>query len=111
MTVGEEINFWGSLVCLLGCLAFVVIYTAMAFLTGRKRWWHDQVGRMLVTKAIALAGLMLLVVVYYAFHLDAEWIRGIRGVFSAVIGVMMALQTVLVYRYQRLSKEDRNARR
>lgn len=109
--MGEEINFWGSLLCFMGCMAFVVVYTAMAFLTGRVRWWHDHVGKMLVTKALAMAGLMALVLVYYAFHLDAEWIRGIRGVFASVIGVMMIYQTHLVYRLQRLSKEERDARR
>jgi hypothetical protein len=100
MTVGEEINFWGSLLCLLGCMAFVGYYTFLAFRTGRMRWWHDRVGKMMVTKALAIAGLMLLTVAFYLFNIDAEWIRGIRGVFSAVVGAMMCYQTYLVHQLQ-----------
>lgn len=106
MTVGEEINFWGSLLCLLGCVAFVSHYTFLAYRTGRVRWWHDPVGKMMVTKAVSIAGLMLLVIVFYLFNVDAEWIRGIRGVFAAMIGVMMGYQTYLVHRLQ---TEDEDA--
>lgn len=101
MTVGEEINFFGSLACLAACLAFVGMYTVMGYVTHRRRWWHDEVGRMMVTKALAIAGLMGIVVVFYTLDLDAEWIRGVRGVFSGVVAVMMAYQTYLVYRLQR----------
>lgn len=104
--MGELINFYGSLVCMTGSLLFVGVYTVMPFVTGRRRWWQDPVGRMLVTKASALAGLMVVPVVYYLTRADAEWIRSIRGVFSAVIGVMMVYQTSLVFRLQRQRKED-----
>ena len=53
MTMGETVNFWGSLVALVGCVVFIGVYSVMPFLTGRSRWWHSLIGRMLVAKAAA----------------------------------------------------------
>lgn len=103
--MGETINFYGSLLALAGCLAFVGVYTVMPYLTGRKRWWYSRIGRMFVTKALALAGLMAIVILFYVTNIDAEWIRGVRGVFSGVIGVMMFYQTRLVIKIQN-ERED-----
>lgn len=106
--MGERVNFYGSLVCLTGCLLFVAVYTVMPFLTHRQRWWNSRIGRLLVTKALAIAGLMLIVIVLYLFRPSMEWIRTVRGVFSAVVGVMMMYQAALVVRIQR-QKEDGSA--
>lgn len=103
--MGETVNFYGSLVCLTGCLLFLAVYTVMPFVTGRERWWASHIGRMLVTKAVALAGLMLIVVLLYLFDLDLEWVRAVRGVFAALVGVMMMYQTWLVFRLQSDKKE------
>jgi hypothetical protein len=100
VTVGERINFYGSLACLTACLLFVLVYTVVPLLTGRMRWWSSHIGRMLVTKALALAGLMVITVVMYVFDVEVEWIRSVRGVFAAVVAVMMVYQSWLVYRIQ-----------
>lgn len=104
--MGEQINFYSSLFCLLACLLFIGVYTAMPILTGRERWWSSHIGRLLVTKATALAGLMLIVVVTYAFDINLEWVRSVRGIFAAVIGVMMVYQSRLVVRIQKQKEED-----
>jgi hypothetical protein len=103
--MGEELNFYGSLFCLTGCVLFIAAYTVMPLVTGRERWWASHIGRMLVTKATALAGLMLIVVLLYLFDLDLEWVRAVRGVFAALIGAMMMYQTGLVVRLQRDADE------
>lgn len=105
MSVGELLNFYGSVFCLVSCLLFVIVYTAMPVLTGRTRWWSSRVGRLLVTKAASIAGLMAIVVVTYLSDADLEWVRSVRGVFAAVIGVMMVYQCTLVVRLHR-EKED-----
>lgn len=99
--MGERLNFYGSLLALTGCLLFIGVYTAMPYVTGRERWWHSHIGRLLVTKAAALAGLMAIVVSFYVWGIDVEWIRSARGVLAAAIGVMMMYQSWLVYRIQR----------
>jgi len=101
MTMGETVNFYGSLVCLAGCVGFIGVYSVMPLLTDRVPWWKYRIGRMLVTKATALAGLMLITIVNYAFHADLEWIRVTRGVFATAVGVMMFYQTRLVYMLQK----------
>jgi len=103
--MGEDLNFYGSLFCLAGCLLFIVAYTVTPFVTGRQRWWASHIGRMLVTTATAIAGLMLIVVLLYLFDLDLEWVRAVRGVFAALVGVMMMYQTGLVVRLQRDADE------
>lgn len=103
--MGETVNFYGSLVCLTGCVLFIAVYTVMPFVTGRERWWSNYIGRMLVTKAVALGGLMLIVVLLYLFDLDLEWVRAVRGVFAALVGVMMMYQTWLVFRFHRGKEE------
>jgi hypothetical protein len=100
--MGETINFYGSLFCFTGCAAFIGVYTAMAFITGRVPWWKSHIGRMMVTKAAAIAGLMLIVIVLYLSDIDLEWVRSFRGIFAAVVGVMMFYQAVIVYRLQRV---------
>ena len=102
--MGERINFYGSLLCLAGCLVFIIIYTVMPFRTRRQRWWSTPFGRMIVTKAVAIAGLMLIVVLLYLFDLELEWVRAVRGVFAAVVGAMMFYQAAQVVRIQR--RED-----
>ncbi len=104
--MGETINFYGSLVCLAGCVTFIAVYSVMPFITNRIPWWKYQIGRMLVTKAAAIAGLMLIIVITYAFHVDLEWIRLVRGVFAAVVGVMMFYQAGIVYRLQKGHEGD-----
>lgn len=101
MSMGETVNFYGSLVALAGCVTFIGVYSVMPFLTNRVPWWRYQIGRMMVTKAASIAGLMLIIVVTYAFHVDREWVRLVRGVFAVVIGVMMFYQTWIVYRLQK----------
>jgi hypothetical protein len=101
MSMGETINFYGSLLCLTGCLTFIAVYTIMPFITNRIPWWKYQIGRMMITKAAAIAGLMLIIVITYAFGVNVEWIRLIRGVFAAVVGVMMFYQARIVYRLQK----------
>lgn len=98
--MGETVNFWGSLVALVGCVVFIGVYSVMPFLTGRSRWWHSLIGRMLVAKAAAIAGLMLIVIAMYVCDIQVEWVRATRGVFSALVGVMMAYQGYLVYKIQ-----------
>lgn len=100
------INFYGSLMCLTGCLLFLGVYSAMPFITGRTPWWRNKIGRMMVTKAAAIAGLMLITIVMYLADLDPDWVRSVRGVFAAVVGVMMVYQTRLVYNLQRGREED-----
>lgn len=104
--MGERLNFYGSLLALTGCVLFILVYSTMPFLTGRRRWWQDRVGRLLVTKAASLAGLMLIVVVYYATDVDAEWIRSVRGLLAGVVGIMMLYQSWLVFRLQREKEGD-----
>ena len=99
--MGEVINYYGSLLCLTACLGFIAVYTVMPFVTGRERWWSHHLGRMMITKASALAGLMLIVVVYYLTDIDPEWIRVARGILAGVVGLMMFYQSWLVYRLQR----------
>jgi hypothetical protein len=99
--MGETVNFYGSLFCFLGCVTFIAVYSVMPFITNRTPWWKYQIGRMMVTKATAIAGLMLIIIVTYAFGVNVEWIRLIRGVFAAVVGVMMFLQSRIVYRLQK----------
>src|ERR1044072_447818 len=106
MTMGETINFYGSVVCLAGCLLFLGVFSVMPFVTGRVPWWSSQIGRMMVTKAIALAGLMLITVVTYLADPDLEWVRSVRGVFALVIGTMMMYQTRLVIKIQRGREES-----
>ena len=105
MTMGETVNFYGSLVCLAGCVMFIAVYTVMPFITGRERWWASHIGRLLVTKATALAGLMLIVILVYLLDLNLEWVRAVRGVFAGLVGAMMMYQTWLVFRFQK-DKED-----
>ena len=102
----ESVNFYGSLVCFTGCMTFIVVYTIMPFLTHRRRWWQDPVGRLLVTKAAALAGLMLIVILLYLFDLELSWVRQIRGVFASLIGIMMFYQAALVYKIQRQEEDN-----
>jgi uncharacterized membrane protein len=64
------------------------------------------VGRLMVTKAAAIAGLMFIPVAAYSWDLDMEWIRSVRGVFAAVVGIMMFYQSGLVYRLQRTREPD-----
>lgn len=105
--MGERINFYGSVFCLAACLLFVGVYTVMPFVTGRERWWSSVLGRMLVTKALALAGLMSIVVALYLFHLDLEWVRSARGIFASIVAVMMVYQSWMVYRIQ-TEREDQS---
>lgn len=104
--MGETVNFYGSVVCLTGCVLFVAVYTIMGWVTGRIPWWRSRIGRMMVTKAIALSGLMAIVIAFYLFSIDAEWIRTIRGIFASLVGVMMFYQSWLVYRLQRFPEDD-----
>lgn len=104
--MGETINFYGSLAALVGCLLFIAVYTVMPFLTRRQGWWRSRIGRLLVTKAAALSGLMLIVIVYYVTDVNQEWIRAVRGVFAAVIGAMMMYQGWLVFRTMRSDGGD-----
>jgi hypothetical protein len=104
--MGETINFYGSLVCMTGCLLFLGVYSVMPFATGRAPWWRSRIGRMMVTKALAITGLMLITIVMYLADPDVEWVRSIRGVFAAVVGVMMMYQSRLVYHLQREREDD-----
>jgi len=106
MRWGDVLNLYGSLLAFTGCVAFVVVYTVMAFVTGRERWWSSHVGRMMVTKALAIAGLMAIALAFYWLDLDTYLIRQVRGVFAGVVGVMMIYQTVLVYRLQKREDDD-----
>lgn len=99
MTMGETINFYGSIAALLGCVVFIGLYSGMA------PWWKGHVGRMLVTTAAAIAGLMLITIVFYVFDLEQEWIRVARGCLAFVIGTMMFYQAYLVYALQK-ERED-----
>lgn len=107
MTVGETVNFYGSLAALAGCLLFIGAYTVMPYITGRARWWSSHIGRLLVTKAVAISGLMVIVIVFYLTDIDAEWIRAVRGVFCGVIGVMMVYQATLVVRIMSEREDER----
>jgi hypothetical protein len=97
--MGETLNFYGSILALIGCVSFIGLYSGMA------PWWKGHVGRMLVTKAAAIGGLMAITVAFYAFDLDQEWIRVARGCLSFVIAAMMFYQTYLVYALQK-ERED-----
>lgn len=85
---------------------FIAVYTAMPFLTNRTGWWRYHIGRMMVTKAFAIAGLMVISMVFYLTDIKLEWIQVARGVFAAVVGMMMVYQTVLVYRLQKGHEGD-----
>lgn len=100
MAVADAVNFWGSVVCAAGAMLFVGVYSVMPFVTGRVPWWRVKIGRMMVTTAVSLLLLMLISIIFYLANLDIAWVRGVRGVLAAVVGVMMSYQAWLVYKLQ-----------
>jgi hypothetical protein len=90
MTGGEAVNLWGSVLALVGCLAFVAVYSVFA------RWWRDAVGRLLVTKALAVAAFMAISIGITVMRSDAELLRIVRGFLAALFGVLMLYQAWLV---------------
>ena len=94
MTTGETVNLWGSVIALVGCLAFVAVYTLLA------RWWRDIVGRLLVIKALAIALFMAISICVTAFGADVEILRIVRGSLAALFGALMLYQAGLVARTQ-----------
>ena len=94
MTSGEAMNLWGSVIALVGCLAFVAVYSLLA------RWWRDPVGRLLVIKARAIAGFMAISISVTVLGADVEVLRVVRGVLAALFGTLMLYQAGLVARTQ-----------
>jgi hypothetical protein len=95
MTAGEMVNLWGSLLALVGCLAFVAVYSLLA------RWWRYPVGRLLVIKALAIAAFMAIsICVTVQDRADVELLRFVRGVLAALFGTLMLYQAGLVARTQ-----------
>lgn len=90
MTAGETVNLWGSTAALAGCLAFVAVYSLLA------RWWRDRVGRLLVTKALAVAAFMAISICVTVLRSDIEALRVVRGVLAALFGALMFYQAWLV---------------
>lgn len=94
MTGGAAVNLWGSVIALTGCVAFVTVYSLLA------RWWRDPIGRLLVTKAVAIAAFMAISITATAFGADVEVLRVVRGVLAALFGTLMLYQAGLVARTQ-----------
>jgi len=94
MTAGEAVNLWGSTVALVGSLTFVTAYTLVA------RWWRGPVGRLLVTKALAIAAFMVISILVTALSADPEALRILRGVLAGLFGALMLYQAGLVIRTQ-----------
>lgn len=91
MTAGQAVNLWGSVLALVGCAAFVGVYSLLA------PWWRSQVGRLLVLKAAAIAVLMTITICMAVLTAaDAEILRTVRGVLAAVFGSLMIYQAWLV---------------
>lgn len=90
MTGGEAVNLGGSVIALTGCLAFVAVYSLLA------RWWRDPIGRLLVTKAVAIALFMAISVAATAFSADVGILRFVRGSLAALFGALMLYQAWLV---------------
>ena len=90
MTAGETVNTWGSVLALAGCLAFVGFYSLLV------RWWRSAVGRLLVTKAAAIALFMAISLCSTVLRADLEVLRTVRGVLAALFGSLMLYQAWLV---------------
>lgn len=90
MTTAEAVNFWGSTIALGGCLAFVAVYSLLA------KWWRSQVGRLLVTKAVAIIAMMALSICVTLLRSDIELLRLVRGILAALFGALMFYQAWLV---------------
>lgn len=91
MTTGQAVNLWGSVLALVGCAAFVGVYSLLA------PWWRSQVGRLLVLKAAAIAVLMAITICMAALTAaDVEILRLVRGALAALFGVLMLYQAWLV---------------
>jgi hypothetical protein len=90
MTTGESVNLWGSVLAFVGCAAFVAVYSLLA------RWWRDPIGRLLVTKAVAIACFMAITICVTGFGADAEVTRVVRGILAALFGALMVYQACLV---------------
>ncbi|MBR7839817.1 hypothetical protein KDL01_41645, partial [Actinospica durhamensis] len=89
MTTGQAVNLWGSVIALGGCLAFVAVYSLLA------RWWHGTVGRLLVTKAMAVAAFMAISICVTLLRSDVEILRTVRGILAALFGALMFYQAWL----------------
>ncbi|WP_030248044.1 hypothetical protein [Streptomyces sp. NRRL S-455] len=90
MTTGETVNLAGSVIALVGCLSFVLVYTLLA------RWWRTLVGRLLVIKALAIAAFMAISIGVTVFRADVEVLRIVRGILAALFGALMLYQAWLV---------------
>lgn len=90
MTGGETVNLWGSVIALAGCLSFITVYSLLA------RWWRDPIGRLLVTKAVAIAAFMAISIAATAFGADVAVLRTVRGILAALFGMLMLYQAWLV---------------
>lgn len=94
MTTGQTVNLCGSAVALLGSLSFVVVYSAVA------PWWRSRVGRLLVSKALAIVGFMTVSISAYVIDPSASGHIGplliTRGALAGGFGLAMAYQAWLV---------------
>lgn len=102
---GVTVNVWGSAVALLGCVAFVAVYSLFA------PWWRSPVGRLLVFKALAMSAFMALSLAVNAFHADLPLVSAVRGVLAAAFGLLMAYQAWLVGHAQIKGLRDDDRRR
>jgi hypothetical protein len=98
MTAGQTVSLCGSVAALSGALAFVLVYTLFA------PWRTYRVGRLLVFKALVIAGFMIVSIVAYILGPDSGKHLGplltTRGVLAGGYGLMMTYQAWLVSKEQ-----------
>lgn len=96
MTTGQTVNLFGSIAALAGSLGFILVYSLLA------PWWRNHVGRLLVFKALAISGFMIVSILSYVVEPENGLgpLLLVRGILAAGFGVMMAYQAWLVRRTQ-----------
>lgn len=94
MSISEWVNYGASIFTTISGLAFMSAYHMTA------RWYTSPIGRMMMAYAASVTGLAMISTVFYAFHVNVEWIRVVRGALLFMVGTVMWYQTIIVVRVQ-----------